>query len=399
MQFDVTSNLAGLVVQAPEPFAKGPAETRATRVRLELPGARMNDVTLESGSARAKLRFAVRDGLWRLDRGAARFDGQAVGLPAQPGLLVTGDWPQFDLGQWLALSSTTAGNGNAAAAGGQRLMDWLGPVDVHLDRATVFGFEFTDVIAKLRSDGSTWRVGVTGPQAEGQVSVPDDLTQGRPIVLEMQRLQLVDVQSDGNAANAARTQVDPRTLPAIVAHAADFTWQGRRFGQLAATISREPRGLTIDSIATTAPAFEIQAKGSWWMEQGAPRTRVNLLFTSTDFGAAARSLAYRDAIDAKKARIAADLWWPGGPSADVFKTLNGTLKVHLQDGRLRDIEPGAGRMLGLLSVAQLPRRLALDFRDVTDEGLAFNSVRAPPSTWASSAAPASPPRITTRPSS
>jgi uncharacterized protein YhdP len=26
-------------------------------------------------------------------------------------------------------------------------------------------------------------------------------------------------------------------------------------------------------------------------------------------------------------------------------------------------------------VAQLPRRLALDFRDVTDEGLAFNSVR------------------------
>lgn len=32
-------------------------------------------------------------------------------------------------------------------------------------------------------------------------------------------------------------------------------------------------------------------------------------------------------------------------------------------------------MLGLLSVAQLPRRLALDFRDVTDEGLAFSSVR------------------------
>jgi uncharacterized protein YhdP len=54
--------------------------------------------------------------------------------------------------------------------------------------------------------------------------------------------------------------------------------------------------------------------------------------------------------------------------------LNGTLKVNLEDGRLRDIEPGAGRMLGLLSVAQLPRRLALDFRDVTGEGLAFNRV-------------------------
>jgi uncharacterized protein YhdP len=54
--------------------------------------------------------------------------------------------------------------------------------------------------------------------------------------------------------------------------------------------------------------------------------------------------------------------------------MNGTLRVALEDGRLRDIEPGAGRMLGLLSVGQLPRRLALDFRDVTDEGLAFNSI-------------------------
>ena len=119
-----------------------------------------------------------------------------------------------------------------------------------------------------------------------------------------------------------------------------------------------------------------------------------------------------------KAKIVADLWWPGGPSADVLRTLNGTLKINLEDGRLRDIEPGAGRMLGLLSVAQLPRRLALDFRDVTDEGLAFNSIKgdfelragnayhaepaaqaARRSTWASWAAPGSRPRTTTRRSS
>jgi uncharacterized protein YhdP len=54
--------------------------------------------------------------------------------------------------------------------------------------------------------------------------------------------------------------------------------------------------------------------------------------------------------------------------------MNGTLRISLEDGQLRDIEPGAGRMLGLLSVAQLPKRLALDFSDVTDQGLAFNSV-------------------------
>jgi len=375
LQFDVVSNLGGLVIQAPRPFAKTASETRPTRVRLEIPGSRVNDVTLESGSARAKLRFAVRDGAWRLDRGAARFDAQSVTLPAQPGLLVSGEWPQFDLGEWLALSNTSAGG--STSIGGQRLMDWLGPVDVHLDRATVFGFEFRDVIAKLRSEGDLWQIAVTGPQAEGQVTVPDDLTRGRPIVLDMKRLQLTSEESGPAAVAraAANAQIDPRTLPAISARAEDFTWQSRQFGRLVASISREPRGLTIDSIATTSPAFDLLASGSWWMEQGAPRTRVEVLLTSTDFRAASKALAFRDAIDASKARFAANLWWPGGPSMDVLKTLNGTLHVALADGRLRDIEPGAGRMLGLLSVAQLPRRLALDFRDITDEGLAFNSVR------------------------
>ena len=64
---------------------------------------------------------------------------------------------------------------------------------------TVFGFEFRDVIAKLRSDGEFWRVGVTGPQAEGQVTVPDDLTRGRPIVLDMKQLELKSEETSQSA--------------------------------------------------------------------------------------------------------------------------------------------------------------------------------------------------------
>ena len=138
-----------------------------TRVRLEIPGTRVNDVTHRIGQrARAAALRRARRRPWRLERGAARFDAQPVALPAQPGLLVTGDWPQFDLGEWLALRTRPGGS---TSIGGQRLMDWLGPVDVHLDRATVFGFEFRDVIAQAaqrrrRSGGSR----VTGPEAEGR---------------------------------------------------------------------------------------------------------------------------------------------------------------------------------------------------------------------------------------
>jgi uncharacterized protein YhdP len=66
--------------------------------------------------------------------------------------------------------------------------------------------------------------------------------------------------------------------------------------------------------------------------------------------------------------------WGGGPAEDVLERLDGTVHLELERGQLREVEPGAGRMLGLLSVVDLPRRLALDFRDVTDKGLAFDKV-------------------------
>jgi uncharacterized protein YhdP len=39
------------------------------------------------------------------------------------------------------------------------------------------------------------------------------------------------------------------------------------------------------------------------------------------------------------------------------------------------VHPGAFKVLGLLSLSALPKRLLLDFRDLTDSGLAFESVR------------------------
>ena len=38
-------------------------------------------------------------------------------------------------------------------------------------------------------------------------------------------------------------------------------------------------------------------------------------------------------------------------------------------------KPGAGRMLGLFSLSELPRRLAMDFRDVFDEGFSFDEAK------------------------
>ena len=365
-RFEVTSDLRGLEVAAPRPFAKRATDARATRVTLAIERPGRNDIRIDSGSARAILAFAARDGgRWSLERGAARFDGQPISLPSRPGLHVTGDWPEFDLGEWLTLRSPSGG--------GQRLSEWLGPVDVHLDAARVLGFEFADVTARLQPLDHAWRIDVSGPMAEGRVTVPVDFKEGEPLQLDMQRLLLKATPKRGDAQ--AERATDPRDLPAITARAGEFAWQGRQFGRLQAEIRKDPQGLRLTSFSTASVAFELTGTGTWLAEDSGSRTRLALEFSSSDLAAASRALGYRESVDAAQARARATLSWSGGPAEDAIARMDGTLRLELEQGRLRGVKPGAGRMLGLISVVELPRRLSLDFRDVTEEGLAFDTVQ------------------------
>jgi uncharacterized protein (TIGR02099 family) len=365
-QFEFRSDLAGLAVNAPRPLGKKPQESRPTSVGLQVPADGRVEVQLATGSARAALRFTRNaGGTWNLERGAARFDAAPVTLPARPGLQVAGNWPDFELSEWLALRS--------AKTGQRRLADWLGNVDVHLDRAQVLGFEFKDVGLKLSPAAAGWEAYVTGPMADGRITIPDDLAGGFPIVLEMGRLELRSPATDGTARSGE--DPDPRDLPSLLVRAQEFQWEARRFGWLQADVVKIPEGLKLSRLSTRSEHFSLHGSGSWTADDQGSGTRLRLEFKSDNLADASRALDYRDAIEAEKASAVAELSWRGGPSRDVLARMNGKLRLEVDRGQITTVEPGAGRVLGLMSVAALPRRLSLDFRDVTDEGLAFDKVR------------------------
>ncbi len=54
--------------------------------------------------------------------------------------------------------------------------------------------------------------------------------------------------------------------------------------------------------------------------------------------------------------------------------MSGEIQIEATKGRFLKLEPGAGRLLGLISLQGLPRRFLLDFGDVFSEGFAFDSI-------------------------
>ena len=73
-------------------------------------------------------------------------------------------------------------------------------------------------------------------------------------------------------------------------------------------------------------------------------------------------------------RVRAGCSWPGPPEVSALERLSGRLEISAANGQLTAVEPGAGRVFSLMSLTHLPRRLALDFNDLTGEGLAFDTL-------------------------
>ena len=50
------------------------------------------------------------------------------------------------------------------------------------------------------------------------------------------------------------------------------------------------------------------------------------------------------------------------------------MHLKITDGRVLEIDPGAGRIFGLISLQALPRRLSLDFSDMFRKGFSFDKI-------------------------
>jgi uncharacterized protein YhdP len=75
-------------------------------------------------------------------------------------------------------------------------------------------------------------------------------------------------------------------------------------------------------------------------------------------------------------RMSGEINWKGMPFALDLPSLSGQVKLEMSAGQFLKVEPGAAKLLSVLSLQALPRLLKLDFHDVFSEGFAFDGIVA-----------------------
>ena len=370
----VESNLVGLASTLPEPFAKASGEALPLRFEKRLlpaagNGARTDaevrdqiDATLGSLLSAQVVRRRTPDGFVP-ERGAVAV-GRALRLP-EKGLAFGVTAKRLDLDAWRRLfDAAPAGEQGGAASA------WSpDAVAVQAGELLVRGMAWNDVDLSAAAAQGQWKIRLDSRQAAGDLTW-NGAGNGR-LVARLARLAVERLPSQSGTEAGEPT----RRLPALDVVADDFSVRQLRFGRLDVQASNDGAGWNLTRIQAANPHGTLTGKGSWQQAGGASRTQLNFKLDSGDVGSLLARMGYPGTVRAGTARLQGNLAWNGAPTELDYATMNGDLELEAAKGQFLKLDPGAaGKLLGLISLQNLPRRISLDFKDVFSEGLAFDAI-------------------------
>jgi uncharacterized protein (TIGR02099 family) len=367
----VSSTLAGFEMRLPAPFDKPAAVPMPSSLEIQWPAVGGPQGSLALGTV-VSTSFALESaaaGL-RLAHASMTF---GAGEPETGGtqiIDVNGSVQRVDLAGWLSLSTPDK---NA-----KPLAYYMRTAKLNVAELDYLGLAFRDVALDLNVADHSWRVTVGGPNVVGSITVPSAAGATEPWSLQFDRLRFDVAESENPAAGGdakdAPPDVDPRVIPSINFRARELIWGERQIGDVTAVLTKLDDGVILKSLEIASRSFTVNAKGEW-RGKDAGVSRIQGTLASVDVQSTLKDLGYADVIQAKSGKMDFDLTWAGAPTLDALAQAAGHVQLSLDKGQVVGLKPGAGRVLGLASIAALPRRLALDFSDLTDKGLAFDTVR------------------------
>lgn len=392
------SRLVGTRLRLPAPLDKPAAAPLPTRVGIDLP-IEGGEVTVALGD-RLSLRsrsVGARTGV-RVVLGG----GAVTQPPPASGLAVSGRTPALDAIGWAALVGGLDQAPVAAAARAPSNVPFaLQRLDVLADRLLLLGgaFPATRVVA---SGGDGVAVTLAGPALAGTVLVPAG---GGAVDGRLQRMHWRSARAGTPAGSAkgaaprpaaaqataaaaaaapaavvlqagvsAANNVDPSRIPPLSVTVDDLRVGDVALGAARLRTRATVAGMQIDELSTRAHGQRIDASGAWTGRGTQSLTRLAVDVDSADVGALLSGVGFGGRVAGGSGELRFAGRWPGNPAEFSLGTLAGELALTLKDGQLVEIEPGAGRVLGLLSIAELPRRLTLDFRDLFSRGFRFSRI-------------------------
>lgn len=394
----VSSSLQGMALDFPAPLRKTAESALPVRFESALvpgtlaPGQALQDqLTLSIGRV-ASVRYlrdvsgteprVIRGGI-----GVGLEADEPVPLPDVAGVAANINLARVDLDAWARLLDQAPGSAasqvpSASGAGPQGYLPTT--MAIRARELLVQGRSLNNVVVGGSRDGLNWRANIDASELNGYVEYRQPSTAGAGRVYA--RLARLNLAASTASEVEALLDEQPASIPALDIVVEDMSLRGKKLGRIeieavnrSASAGEPVREWRLNKFNMILPEAVLTATGNWVAISAQPgarrRSLLNFKLDIADSGQLLTRFGMADVIRRGKGRLEGQVGWNGSPLSLDYPSMSGKFNVNVESGQFMKADPGIAKLLGVLSLQSLPRRLALDFRDVFSEGFSFDFVR------------------------
>lgn len=368
----LTSNLKGFAIHLPVPLAKAANAITPSKLSILFPNSQHPHQTL--------LQFHIGD----LLAGNAQLQQDALTkaiiklgvasiptLPAQNIIQVSGIIPYINLDHWLSVLARLSTSKTVTEPA------WLARTAVSLKLGQLLFQQrsFSKMDVNAVRIGQRWRIDVNSQQALGHILLP-----GAKIPLLAADFDYLYWPK--STASQHKQSVKPvsaqslHQLPPLKLAIKRVYLAGQALGALQWQSRPVVQGIEVPSfkldgqLAQLSLSAKVQRFNTQW-----DNIHLSGQVKGKNWGKLLSAFGFNDLLEDAQGKVQVNLNWFGKLTKPILSTLQGDVKFNLQDGAISAVDPGMMKMLGLFSVGSLFKRLSLNFTDLTEKGLSFDSLK------------------------
>lgn len=381
----VQSNLQGTAIALPFPFGKSAQGREYFRVWLSLD----RDPALLEVRYGDLFELVTQSREGQLQKGALTLGGERALLPSQDRFVVQGELPRLVVGEWLpvldSLQSASTRYGEGVQTGH---LQRLGQSRLTIQEFVLGSLELGRQHLGIQPQGDHWLLTLSGDFLQGSAVVPAYVLdtpgayagQQTPVVINLAQVQLPaarEEDTEGPAEPWQPVNLSPRLLPAADISIERLLLGEGDFGRWSLTLRPQTDGMALQNVSASFRGVELAGSGNWRDLEGARSTQLSGKYSARDVAEVMRSWGGVATLGSEVMTGSLALQWPGAPFEFSLARAQGNVDLTLKEGSFYNVQSGVvGKFWGALNFETLLRRLQLNFKDLQQEDMVYDEIRA-----------------------
>ena len=380
VDISLRSNLVGMAVELPPPFSK----LANQEVTVNFDKKQLNPISDNININYGRVLFAkiIRNN----QAGQLVFERGDIGInmtanaPLHSGLSLHGKLDDVDVDEWLALLTQNPSSQANNTAGLNFNPNLISKADLMVRKLSIFNRSINTLKVIAQPSATGLKMAIDAQEMAGDVEW-QNADNGKIIA----RLKRLSVPNAASISQTTKPKKEFRQLaqayPALDIVADNFELGSKdsgykKLGLLTLNAFENGEDWVIQKLTIVNPDSTLSVQGNWHNWARNPNTSLVVSLTTNSIGKTFRRFGQPDTVKGGEAQLNGQLNWAGSPHEFDITRLDGNLTFEATKGQVLKVQPGVGRLLGLVTLQSLPRRLSLDFRDLFSDGFAFDKISA-----------------------